>query len=638
MILFDNTYSYEKTNDEIYKNKNIDIYDDIIYKNNLQTIDEINSDILKNKKININIIKDKIKKYINIIDYANILVIGEILGNIFVNFDVDNDPYIYIFTNKKKNINDIVNNKNIKKNKYCYKYNNILIYNNGPYNFYKIINSIYNINNQMGLFDKKVYISTNLIIKIMDLNKKIYLIDPKYNTSIFNKHTHIECENNNNIYSYMYELDYENMINTYSVDIKENKIYLLEYIILLYFNKYNNNNKKIGDIFNKFIYFLCDDSIKILRHPIILYNICIYIYTSKKNKDIFNDIIENKLEKICNYDVNKLSNNIINKNILNKQNIYLNKEKCKELFDTIIKIINTEILEYYIGIDDDNNFDDYICYIGTNYNREYIINKMIINNSNKIFEYMFNNELLSVLEYYKYIFMTETLDYISKNNITINMNIIENIIEDIVVKSKYISLYFLLLIDNDNMIMNKKFNNNNNILHIANNINIVKVILNFDINIINLKNDDNDTPMFLINEIDILWEIIKHKIDYNVKNKHGKSLLHIFCEKNFIDIIEYIMDNIIHLIDDKDNDENTPIMIAAKNKNEKLVELLIEKNANKNICDIYGNYIYHYFCKYNMFMYSEIINYENIFGYKPIDYCTIKNTYWKIIEPIKNKN
>jgi len=51
-----------------------------------------------------------------------------------------------------------------------------------------------------------------------------------------------------------------------------------------------------------------------------------------------------------------------------------------------------------------------------------------------------------------------------------------------------------------------------------------------------------------------------------------------------------------------------------------------------NICDIYGNTVYHYICQNELCIGLDIINKENIFGYKPSDYSKISNNYYYFMD------
>ena len=54
-------------------------------------------------------------------------------------------------------------------------------------------------------------------------------------------------------------------------------------------------------------------------------------------------------------------------------------------------------------------------------------------------------------------------------------------------------------------------------------------------------------------------------------------------------------------------------------------------NCDMNLNDIYGNTVYHYVCLNELCIGMAIDNKENIFGYKPSDYCKISQNYYYFI-------
>ena len=72
----------------------------------------------------------------------------------------------------------------------------------------------------------------------------------------------------------------------------------------------------------------------------------------------------------------------------------------------------------------------------------------------------------------------------------------------------------------------------------------------------------------------------------------------------------------------------TPLIICAKASQENNLYFLRSINADMNLVDINGNSIYHYICLNELCIGMDIENKENIFGYKPSDYCKISTNYY----------
>ncbi|CAX64292.1 hypothetical protein PFAG_04383 [Plasmodium falciparum Santa Lucia] len=86
--------------------------------------------------------------------------------------------------------------------------------------------------------------------------------------------------------------------------------------------------------------------------------------------------------------------------------------------------------------------------------------------------------------------------------------------------------------------------------------------------------------------------LISKNIDINLKNKNGKTSLHLASENNYIKGIELLLKNNAN-INILDNEKNTPLMISIKRNNEEAAMLLIDYNADPNIKDKERNSVLH---------------------------------------------
>lgn len=168
---------------------------------------------------------------------------------------------------------------------------------------------------------------------------------------------------------------------------------------------------------------------------------------------------------------------------------------------------------------------------------------------------------------------------------------------------------------------------------------MIKILLKLDDGILYRKNIHNQTALMShiknnnYNIISILIDFIiesKNEHSFKITDLNGDNILHYLCRTSYIDIIKKII-FIDGLNNVKNLDGNTPIIEAAINSQEDIVYLLKSINADLNITDKYGNTVYHYICLNELCIGMAIENKENIFNYKPSDYCKISNNYYYFV-------
>lgn len=142
-----------------------------------------------------------------------------------------------------------------------------------------------------------------------------------------------------------------------------------------------------------------------------------------------------------------------------------------------------------------------------------------------------------------------------------------------------------------------KNNNGETILHVAAKRltpKPVKYILKLGVLNINEIDDKGNTALHLaqtsnstlrVNEI--VSMLLKSGSDVNLKNKEGKTVLHLACDKCSVKIVKMLI-NSKSEINTIDNKGNTPLHYAAKSASDK-IEILLEHGANPKIRNNYGN-------------------------------------------------
>jgi ankyrin repeat protein len=82
-------------------------------------------------------------------------------------------------------------------------------------------------------------------------------------------------------------------------------------------------------------------------------------------------------------------------------------------------------------------------------------------------------------------------------------------------------------------------------------------------------------------ELSKVKDFVNKGADINIKNKDGKTPLHIAVENNYEDIIKFLLENKAD-VNVKDNEGNTPLHIAIKKGNYFVIKELIKFGADKN--------------------------------------------------------
>ena len=113
---------------------------------------------------------------------------------------------------------------------------------------------------------------------------------------------------------------------------------------------------------------------------------------------------------------------------------------------------------------------------------------------------------------------------------------------------------------------------------------IAKLLITYRANV-DVQNNNGDTPLHLVCR-EMHYEMVKllthHNANTNVKDNHGNTPLHITCHKGNFDMAKLLFINIEANINVKNDNKETPIMIARQNKHAYIV-ILLEKELKKRI-------------------------------------------------------
>lgn len=161
---------------------------------------------------------------------------------------------------------------------------------------------------------------------------------------------------------------------------------------------------------------------------------------------------------------------------------------------------------------------------------------------------------------------------------------------------------------------------------------MLKVLLHYKPNMIFEMNDKKETALFMVVENDELMEFFLTKgIDIKQKNDVGDTFIHNIIrfkkgdmESTIKKMLRYTDASILNT---QNNDGDTCLILAGKNKKETICNMMIEHaDVNCDLTDIHGNSIRHYIGLYGLTKVNIVIKKEEInkYGNSITDY-TIQN-------------
>ncbi len=487
----------------------------------------------------------------------------------------------------------------------------------------EVILANYNLK-RIGVYKNKIYVSSMFIadyIKFCD-NINTDLVDPVFKTrlDIFDIYSHVNLTNNINIFDNINKKNFEEYkkVKYQKYDIintnKDSVYYGLnpcEYALHLFKQEQN-------DIIKAQIRLIILD----LNEKNYTRNPCFYAHMLS--------IDELDIEL---YDILKESKQY--KNIMN------------ELTTTFKNIndINTMILTYYIKKDMCDEFYNFLKYKDDKNVKidTHIFNIIIESDPKNIIVTGIKNNFFSERTKYKIILWTQNLDYFNIIGDDFNMDIAINYINDIVENCLIKSFYFLYKVDQS--ILNITDSDNNNLLHNIKEKNkfeeMVTLLLKLDDSILFRKNKQNQNPLLKHakdNNLKIVNILIKLILETNNEtifestDNNKNTILHFLStNEESLHLVKKIVFAKPEIINYQNKLFETPIIVAAKSSQENNLYFLRGMKADMNCVDTFGNSVYHYICLNELCLGMAIENKENIFGYKPSDYCKISTNYYYFV-------
>jgi hypothetical protein len=335
--------------------------------------------------------------------------------------------------------------------------------------------------------------------------------------------------------------------------------------------------------------------------------------------------------------------------------INLSSKICVELNDEYnndVNVINNLCIEEIIKKDDGELFVLYTSKIHmikkfkTPYSKslETIIHLIIKYIPKNIISCLIELDLLS--DYYKYriILMTEQLQFFDEELLE---KIMKKDIDDIMT-SEQKNIISKLLIDVINNGLTRSFyiitklqpkliTTNMDILFDIENEksrDILEIIFKKIPKMVNHKNNNSKTLLMHYSEKgygNLVLLLLKYKVKYYEVDSNGENFLHYLVRYNQRDVLYNVINFVQSIINDKNDNQETPILLASKLGNEDMFYLLNDNNANLLCSDIYGNMPYHYICLNKICIGIMIKNIKNKFDLTPKDYCSISHKYYHFI-------
>jgi len=459
-------------------------------------------------------------------------------------------------------------------------------------------------------------IEYNLNIKHINTKK----LDPKFSTEIDLFHLKKKLEKKSDtIFDLIARKDsdvIENLMK-YNLDSTLDGLTPIEFALKLY-------REEECDIIShqlKLIIYELLNKIKFLRLPGFYANI---IRLDETDSKMYQILTTNEFQTIMDK-INANNSRVVNGGVNGVTNI-------KD-----IKDLNYKLLEYYISIDDSENFYSYLKLYVKKIDSSII--KLLCNyNPKKIITDGIKRKCFNQNNIYKLILFTQDLEYCKL--IEFDVNIALNYIEDVVNRSLLRTFFYLF--KQDKTIIQFKDSDGNTLLHritqSGSYFDMIKLIITLDPVILSMVNDDGDTPLiFHIKQknYSIVEFLLKNYNDlrlFEQLDNKSNTVLHLLSSSNDnIKLIKmFIYDN-LHLINKVNMSNETPILISTKSGAEDIYFLLKSLGADLLILDDYGNSVYHYICLNSIVIGSVIENKPNIFGYTPEDYCEISTKYYAFV-------
>ncbi|KGO63933.1 Mg2+ transporter protein, CorA-like/Zinc transport protein ZntB [Penicillium italicum] len=130
----------------------------------------------------------------------------------------------------------------------------------------------------------------------------------------------------------------------------------------------------------------------------------------------------------------------------------------------------------------------------------------------------------------------------------------------------------------------------------------IEGILSQSRELVKRRDESGDVPLFIAIK-NIQQDVVSHLLtvndDFSIKDGQGSTLLHCATKSGLQEIMKRLLERNSDLIDEKDTNGETALVIAIRNNDDNLISLLLENKASVDIRDRFGDTVLHSACRWS---------------------------------------
>lgn len=293
--------------------------------------------------------------------------------------------------------------------------------------------------------------------------------------------------------------------------------------------------------------------------------------------------------------------------------------------------INNDIFELLIAKNNADEFMDYLTFSKEKIDKQ-LIDIVIRYDSTEIASTIINNKLVDNYLAYYLIFMSENIELTKSLDHSIDMDLANNYLKDVLENGKIRSFYYLY--ESDPTIITSLSNDGNNLLHQVKKSGkyeeLIELIIKLKPELVDTKNKNKETPIVYHakHNPELVDALLNYEFDSTLCDPEGNTFLHHLSKHDQPEILKLSLKRCPELIDMPNKKSETPSIISCQENNENGFYVLKGMGADLETTDCYGNTVYHYICANSMCLGMIIKNTPNFFGLTPMDYCKISDEYY----------
>ncbi|OQE44088.1 hypothetical protein PENCOP_c002G00032 [Penicillium coprophilum] len=131
-------------------------------------------------------------------------------------------------------------------------------------------------------------------------------------------------------------------------------------------------------------------------------------------------------------------------------------------------------------------------------------------------------------------------------------------------------------------------------------LDLMKDILSESNQLAKRQNESGDVLLFIAiksEQEDVVRFLLTENVDLSIKDGLGSTLLHSATESGLLKTVEYLLEKKPELINEKNTENETALVIAFRKEDENVISLLLENKANIDVRDNDGRTMLHSACR-----------------------------------------